>query len=191
MKKNKGFTLIELLIVISIIGILTGLLTANLSSSQARGRDAKRKADLKSIATALEIYYNDVGNYPIPKQGNTSCTAGTLGFGASGSPCAFSDAASVNEYMKQLPVDPKNTNVSPNKFEYFYCTSTANALLASSNKRFNLFTNLENDKDPDRHCNKTANSWSACPIMNAACSVGSAGSTTFTTSDNDYTVSEP
>ena len=59
-----GFTLIELLVVISIIGILTTLVAANLNSARSRARDAQRKSDLKNIATALRLYYNDNGRFP-------------------------------------------------------------------------------------------------------------------------------
>lgn len=62
--KNFGFTLIELLVVISLIGILTTLLFANLNAGRARARDAQRKSDLKSIQTALRLYYNDKNRYP-------------------------------------------------------------------------------------------------------------------------------
>ncbi|MFA7088218.1 MAG: prepilin-type N-terminal cleavage/methylation domain-containing protein, partial [Patescibacteria group bacterium] len=65
MNKNKeGFTLIELLVVIAIIGLLSTLSILALNSARARARDAKRIADVKQIQTALEMYYNDVGDYP-------------------------------------------------------------------------------------------------------------------------------
>ncbi|MFA5109729.1 MAG: prepilin-type N-terminal cleavage/methylation domain-containing protein [Patescibacteria group bacterium] len=65
MKKNKkGFTLIELLVVIAIIGLLSTLSIIALNSARARSRDAKRISDVKQIQTALEMYYNDTGDYP-------------------------------------------------------------------------------------------------------------------------------
>ena len=62
--KSRGFTLIELLVVVSIIGILTTLVAANLNSARQRGRDAQRKSDMRNIQTALRIYYNDYNQYP-------------------------------------------------------------------------------------------------------------------------------
>jgi len=62
--KKQGFTLIELLVVIAIIGILTAAGLASFSNAQAKGRDARRKEDLKAIQTALQLYYNDNHNFP-------------------------------------------------------------------------------------------------------------------------------
>ena len=63
-KQNKGFTLVELLVVISLIGILSTLVIANLNSARERARDAQRKSDLRNIQTALRLYYNDNAGYP-------------------------------------------------------------------------------------------------------------------------------
>jgi len=62
-KKSKSFTLVELLVVIFIIGVLAALIIANVSSTRVKARDAKRKADLKSIQTAIEMYI-DANGYP-------------------------------------------------------------------------------------------------------------------------------
>ena len=65
MKISKSaFTLIEMLIVIVIIGILAAALVPRLQSVQARARDTKRKADLRTIYNANEIYILDNGKYP-------------------------------------------------------------------------------------------------------------------------------
>lgn len=64
-KQNKGFTLIELLVVISLIGVLATLVIANMNSARERARDATRKSDLRNIQTALRLYYNDKGGYPV------------------------------------------------------------------------------------------------------------------------------
>ena len=64
--KNKlAFTLIELLVVIAIIGVLSTLSIVALGNARTKSRDARRVADVKQIATALELYYNDNGNYPV------------------------------------------------------------------------------------------------------------------------------
>ena len=56
---KKGFTLIELLIVISILGILAGLVAVNFNQARRRARDVARKSDLKQIQKAMELYKDD------------------------------------------------------------------------------------------------------------------------------------
>ncbi len=52
-----GFTLLELLVVISIIGILIAMGTVAFSTAQKRGRDSKRRGDVKAMQAAFEQYY--------------------------------------------------------------------------------------------------------------------------------------
>ncbi len=61
----KGFSLIELLIVITIIGILAVVFLPKITSGPERARDAKRISDVADIANAIEMYKQDIGNYPI------------------------------------------------------------------------------------------------------------------------------
>ena len=61
---KKGFSLIELLVVIAIIGILSGIISVNLSSARQGARDAERIADIKNIQLSLALYYNDNLRYP-------------------------------------------------------------------------------------------------------------------------------
>ncbi|MEK7075463.1 MAG: prepilin-type N-terminal cleavage/methylation domain-containing protein, partial [Patescibacteria group bacterium] len=58
-KDQKGFTLIELLVVIAIIGLLASVVMMSLGLARAKARDVKRRADLKQIMTAMELYYSD------------------------------------------------------------------------------------------------------------------------------------
>ena len=62
--KNKGFTLIELLVVIAIIGLLASVVLLALNSARAKSRDAKRLADMRQIASAMELFFNDRSSYP-------------------------------------------------------------------------------------------------------------------------------
>ncbi|MBI2616827.1 type II secretion system protein [Candidatus Gottesmanbacteria bacterium] len=62
-----GFTLLELLVVISILAILITLALTSFSTAQKKGRDAKRKSDVREIQSALEQYYSVCGyKYPTP-----------------------------------------------------------------------------------------------------------------------------
>jgi type II secretion system protein G len=104
--KTKGFTLIELMVVIAIIGLLASIITVSLFSAQAKGRDAKRVADVRTIQLALEEYYNDNGNYPA-----------TL-------------SAIAPTYIAALPTDPSNSS----QYLYSAYNSVPSANCVSSNK---------------------------------------------------------
>ena len=62
---KRGFTLIELLIVIAIIGVLSSIVLASLNNARSRARDTKRIMEFKQIQTALELFYNQYGQYPV------------------------------------------------------------------------------------------------------------------------------
>ena len=62
--RKKGFTLIELLIVVAIIAILAAIAIPNFLEAQVRSKVSRAKADMRSIATALESYLVDNNHYP-------------------------------------------------------------------------------------------------------------------------------
>lgn len=73
---KKGFTILELLIVISIISILVSFGSSIYFSAQRSSRDAKRKADLEQIRSALEMYRSENNQYPVSLSINDSCSTG-------------------------------------------------------------------------------------------------------------------
>lgn len=60
----KGFTLIELLIVVAIIAILAAIAVPNFLEAQTRAKVSRVKADMRSLATAIEAYRVDGNSYP-------------------------------------------------------------------------------------------------------------------------------
>lgn len=62
---KRAFTLIELLIVVAIIAILAAIAVPNFLEAQVRSKVSRVKADLRSIATALESYAVDNNSYPV------------------------------------------------------------------------------------------------------------------------------
>lgn len=65
-KAHSGFTLIELLTVISIIGLLASVILVNVGDARKKARDARRLADIRQTITALNLYYDQYGDYPGP-----------------------------------------------------------------------------------------------------------------------------
>jgi type II secretion system protein G len=132
--RQKGFTLIEILIVISILGIISTVALGNFRNSQLKGRDLRRKEDLRHLKAAVELYYNDYGRYPSADGGGRILGCPT----SSSAPCewgvgTFTDGKTL--YEQKVPADPSRT------LTYFYKTS-------SDASRYQIFARLENTKDP-------------------------------------------
>lgn len=60
---RKGFTLIELLIVVVLIGILAALVLPKFGDVKERAYKAAMQNDLRNLATAQEIYFEQNGFY--------------------------------------------------------------------------------------------------------------------------------
>ena len=118
-KQFRGFTLIELLVVISIIGILIALSGFGLQGARKSARDARRKADLEQMRSALELYKSDCGDYPA----NASFGGGATLTG-DGTPAT---CPVTNTYIVSRPDDP----VSPQIYRYNQLTSTTYEICAA------------------------------------------------------------
>jgi type II secretion system protein G len=60
----RAFTLIELLVVVAVLAILAAIAIPNLLEAQIRSKVSRARADMRSLATALESYCVDNGRYP-------------------------------------------------------------------------------------------------------------------------------
>jgi len=68
-----GFTLVELLVVISIVGLLAGLMSVAIPKAMEGGKKAKAKGELNAIVAAVKAYKQEYGRWP----GSATATSDT------------------------------------------------------------------------------------------------------------------
>ncbi len=111
---RKGFTLIELLIVVAIIATLAAIAIPNFLNAQVRAKISKTKGQLQTLATALEAYCVDNGDYPNgfvlvppPTDGQPNIGNNTPDF-LSAYNIRLIPLTTPIPYISTLPIDPFN-----------------------------------------------------------------------------------
>jgi type II secretory pathway pseudopilin PulG len=131
------------MIVIAVVGILAaGLITLiNPVGQMQRTRDSRRKAELKQIQTALELYRSDCGYYPSTIPSEAALTSNCTG--------------SLVTYSSNIPKDPGPYGV------YDYVPSPAGCSGAACTA-YALSAYLEKDVDPEGYSEGCGNSPGLC-----------------------------
>jgi len=92
-----GFTLTEMLVTLFILGLVTTVVVINVLPNQDKAMVAKAKADIATLAQALESYRLDNMTYPSGSEGLQALVSPPLAPGAS---------MQRPGYIKKLPNDP-------------------------------------------------------------------------------------
>src|SRR5580692_1206689 len=96
---QQGFTLVEMLVVITIIGLIMGLIGPRVLNYLSESKVKAAKIQLQSFAGALDLFYLDAGRFPSTSEGLTALVRQTPGVAAWNGP-----------YLKggNVPKDPWN-----------------------------------------------------------------------------------
>ncbi len=115
--------------VIAIIGLLATIVMVSLNTARTKARDARRKADLATLATAIEMYNNTTGYYPKL----ATAVASTKVLCDAGSRWIISTPALDAIYMSKQPCDPTES-----AYHYYYISDT-------NGTKYELAAFMEND----------------------------------------------
>jgi general secretion pathway protein G len=69
---EQGFTLVEILVVITIIGLIMGLVGPRVLNYLSDARSKAARIQIESFASALDLYFLDTGRYPNSSEGLTA-----------------------------------------------------------------------------------------------------------------------
>ncbi|MDO8429923.1 MAG: type II secretion system protein [bacterium] len=116
LKNNKGFTLIEILVVVAIVGLLSSVVLVGLGGVRAKGRDAKRLAEIRQVQNALELYYSKCGFYP----GGDDCAVASP---ASWSVLSTTLTTGTSLGITKIPNDPSYSSSDTDSPTYYYAVS--------------------------------------------------------------------
>src|SRR6202020_3567843 len=66
---EEGFTLVEMLVVITIIGLIMGLIGPRVLNYLSESKGKAAKIQLQSFGSALDLFYLDAGRFPSAEEG--------------------------------------------------------------------------------------------------------------------------
>jgi general secretion pathway protein G len=96
---ERGFTLVEMLVVITIIGLIMGLIGPRVLNYLSESKVKTARIQIQSFGSALDLFYLDAGRYPSTAEGLAALVRPTSGV-----------AGWTGPYLKggNVPNDPWN-----------------------------------------------------------------------------------
>jgi general secretion pathway protein G len=79
---QQGFTLVEMLVVITIIGLIMGLIGPRVLNYLSESKIKAAKIQLQSFGSALDLFYLDAGRFPSSAEGLAALVRRTPGVAA-------------------------------------------------------------------------------------------------------------
>lgn len=76
---EQGFTLVEMLVVITIIGLIMGLIGPRVLNYLGESKVKAAKIQMQSFASALDLFHLDAGRYPTTSEGLAALVRRTAG----------------------------------------------------------------------------------------------------------------
>ncbi len=155
---QQGFALIELLVVLSIIGVLSGMVLVSVSEAKEKARDSKRVQEIAQIDNAIQLYKSDHdGNVPLLASSGQNCSyTHELGPGEEGYCVAVSGEITgdgynawqafkeeIAPYMNNaIPEDPCDVLSCGDGLGYIYIAPAA-VPSATNDDDYQIYANLE------------------------------------------------
>ena len=68
-KQTRGFTLVEMLVVLTIIGLIAGLVGPRVLAYVGDARQKSAELQINALTSALDLFYIDAGRYPTKSEG--------------------------------------------------------------------------------------------------------------------------
>jgi general secretion pathway protein G len=103
---QSGFTLVELMIVLFILGLLTALVAPRLMGRVGKAKQKTAKTQIHMLATAMELFYLDVGRYPTQEEGLKALTEKPENLSSWGGPYLDKEVPKDpwgNDYIYKIP----------------------------------------------------------------------------------------
>jgi prepilin-type N-terminal cleavage/methylation domain-containing protein len=180
--RRKAYTLVEILVVITIITILATIIIISIVNAQAKSRDSKRRADVRTIANALQAYHLDTKSWLV--QGllapvgtghiSSGASTGTGWFNRTGNGTDYSiksiaTALVERKFLIEELKDPKMTNNNDitDNFQYVVSECPSGTITTPFNRNgLAVYAKLEhpNQQDNDGITEEQNRGSAACNI---------------------------